>query len=116
MAQSLVYTVEKPWLPHANCPSDIAPILEKAVQAFPPHFLLEPAKGEVFQSAQDCLKRLQGFALSAGFAVVVRSASLKGSAPRFRYCCIHHGLEIRNTRNLEENVVYNSENEVISRR
>lgn len=63
MAQSMVYTVELPWLPHPLCPPDIAPILERAIQAFPPHFLLEPIKGEVFDDAQDCLKRLQGFAL-----------------------------------------------------
>jgi hypothetical protein len=71
MAQSMVYVVESPWLPHPLCPPDIAPILEKAIQALPPAFLLEPTKGEVFESAQDCLKRLQAFALSAGFAVVI---------------------------------------------
>ena len=104
MASSMVYIVETPWSPHPDCPPHLVPILQKAISALPPSFLLEPTDGEVFETKEDCLKRLQGHALSMGFAVVLKSGSLRSERPRFQFRCIHHGTKTLNTRHLEENV------------
>jgi len=115
MATSMVYVAELPWSPNPLCPPHIIPILEQAVLALPHSFLIPPASGELFDNREDCLKRLQGYALSAGFAVIQTSRG-RAQKPRFRFQCIHHGVETRNSRNLEENVEYNKEGEIISRR
>jgi MULE transposase domain len=116
MALSMVYVVETPWSPHPLCPPHIVPILERAVGKLPPAFLLEPVRGEVFETKEDCLKRLQGHALSVGFAVVLKSGSLKSERPRFQFRCIHHGTKTLNTRGLEEDVEYNIDGEIVSQR
>jgi hypothetical protein len=46
------------------------------VQALPPRFLHPPSKEELFEDIDDCIKRLQGYALSAGFVVVWRGLYL----------------------------------------
>ena len=116
MASSIVYFSETPWSPHPSCPPYIVPVLRKAIAKLPPAFLLDPVGGEVFESKEDCLKRLQGYALLVGFAVVLKSGSLKASRIRFQFRCIHHGIETLNTRGLEENVEYDTDIEIISQR
>ena len=115
MATSMVYVAELPWSLNPLCPPHIIPILEQAVLALPHSFLIPPAIGELFENKEDCLKRLQGYALSAGFAVVQTSRG-PNKTPRFRFQCIYHGIETRNSRNLEEDVEYNDEGELISQR
>ena len=66
----MVYVAELPWSPNSLCPPHIVPILEQAVLALPHSFLILLASGELFDNREDCLKRLQGYALSAGFAIV----------------------------------------------
>jgi DDE superfamily endonuclease len=67
---SAAYVAELPWSPNPLCPPHIVPILEQAVLALPCSFLIPLATGELFENKEDCLKRLQGYALSAGFTVV----------------------------------------------
>jgi hypothetical protein len=66
--------------------------MEDAVEAFDNAWLLPPQDGEVFAIAKECLARLQGFALSRGFAVVTRGLDKK----RVRFLCIYHGKETKN--------------------
>jgi len=48
---------------------------DRAVAGLPTEFLNFPVTGEVFGSKAECKTRLQGFALSQGFAVVVGKSS-----------------------------------------
>jgi 5,10-methylene-tetrahydrofolate dehydrogenase/methenyl tetrahydrofolate cyclohydrolase len=59
--------------------------------------------GEVFGSKAEYKARLQGFALSQGFAVVVGKSSQDGT-PRAEFLCIRHGTVTRNHRDLEDEV------------
>jgi hypothetical protein len=88
---------------------------DRAVAALPTSFLRFPVTGEVFGSKAECKARLQGFALSQGFAVVVGKSSQDGT-PRAEFLCIHHGISTRNDRALEDEVEKDSESKITSKR
>jgi hypothetical protein len=92
------------WRAHPNCPSGIRSRLEKAVQALPVGYLEPLQRDEAFESAEACLRRLQRYALSQGFAVVKTSGSLQSKRPRIQYKCVHHSRETKNNRQLETHV------------
>jgi hypothetical protein len=79
------------WTAHPDCPEHVQKELETRVRSFPPSFLLAPVAGEVFENGDVCKERLQGWALSQGFAFVRKSGSMKSARPRFEFRCIHHG-------------------------
>ena len=58
------------WRAKPRCPKHLVAILERAVNALPPAWLLQPTTGEVFDSIEHCKRRLQGYALAEGFDVV----------------------------------------------
>jgi hypothetical protein len=113
---AIVYPSVLPWRPHFLCPHHIIPFLEAAIADTPAKWLIEPQADEVFESADDCQRRLQGFALSVGFAVVRVSGSMKQQRPRFQFKCIHHGVETANKRGLEEHVERDTDGNIVSRR
>jgi hypothetical protein len=49
-------------------------MVEDAVEAFDSAWLLSPHQGELFDNPKACLRRLQGYALYQGFAVVTASS------------------------------------------
>ena len=51
-------------------PVHLKPTWLRAVRALPPAWLNAPATGEIFEGKDDCMRRLQGWALFEGFAVV----------------------------------------------
>ena len=59
---------------HLPCPLHPRSLVENTVQSFDDAWLLPPQNGELFDSGKACLDRLQGFALSQGFAVVTTSS------------------------------------------
>jgi hypothetical protein len=79
---------------HALCPPHLRTVVEDAVEAFDNAWLLPPRQGEVFETSKACRRRLQGYALSQGFAVVTASSN----KTRARFSCIHHGVQTRNWR------------------
>src|SRR5947207_4617816 len=97
---------------HALCPPHLRTMVEDAVEAFDSAWLLPPQQGELFDNPKACLRRLQGYALSQGFAVVTRSSE-KGRA-RFTY--IHHSTETRNWRGLEERIERDADGNLLSNR
>jgi hypothetical protein len=113
MANSMVYVAELLWSPNSLCPSHIVLILEQAVLALPYSFLIPLVRGELFDDKEDCMKRIQGYALSAGFAVIQTSRG-RAIKPHIRFQCIHYGVETRNSQNLEKNIKYDKEGEIIS--
>lgn len=52
-------------------PEYVIPTWLKAIRALPPVWLLPPATGERFKGCDHCLKRLNGYGLHEGFAVVL---------------------------------------------
>ena len=52
----------------------LALAVEDAVRSFDNAWLLPPIEGEIFESGKAYLARLQGFALSRGFAVVTTNS------------------------------------------
>ncbi|KAF7511454.1 hypothetical protein GJ744_004643 [Endocarpon pusillum] len=104
------------WTAHPDCPEHLKPELERRVRSLPSSFLLPPIANEVFDNPNVCYERLQGWALSQGFAIVRTSGSVKQKRPRFEFRCIHHGGETANTRKLEDHVIRDEEGTIISRR
>jgi hypothetical protein len=97
------------WNAHPACPPDVRVKIERAVRALPAGYLNPPYGGEVFESAEACLRRLQGFVLSKGFAVVKVSGSLSSKRPRIQYKCIHYRKDTRNFRQLEDHTKRDTE-------
>jgi hypothetical protein len=52
-------------------PEHAIPTWLKAIRTLPPVWLLPPATGERFKGRDHCLKRLNGYGLHEGFAVVL---------------------------------------------
>jgi hypothetical protein len=94
---------------HPLCPPHLRQLVEDTVQSFDDAWLLPPQDGELFDSGKACLDRLQGFALSRGFAVVTTSST----AGRYRFGCIHRGKETKNWRKLEDHVQKDPESKQI---
>jgi hypothetical protein len=87
-------------------------MVEDAVEAFDSAWLLPPQQGELFDNPKACLRRLQGYTLSQGFAVVITSS--KKARAQFAY--IHHGAATRNWRGLEEYIKRDTEDNILSSR
>ena len=51
----------------------LASQIQDAIQSLPPAHLIPPASGELFDSPENALRRLQDWALTQGFAVVTES-------------------------------------------
>ena len=83
------------WRAKPRCPKHLVAVLERAVNALPPAWLLQPTTGEVFDSIEYCKRRLQGYALAEGFKVIRTRGGTK-KAPRARFGCSKHGESIRN--------------------
>jgi hypothetical protein len=88
---------------------------DRAIAGLATDVLGYPVTGEVFGSKAECKARLQGFALSQGFAVVVGKSSQDGT-PRTEFLCIHHDTVTRNHRGLEDEVEKDSEGKITSKR
>jgi hypothetical protein len=97
---------------HPLCPPHLRNAVEEAVESFDSSWLLSPRNGEVFLTAKDCLHRLQGYALSQGFAVVTTTSKKS----RAQFACIRHRLETKNWRELEDYVDKDTEGNILSRR
>src|SRR5690349_19930896 len=103
------------WRAHPDCPEHIRYIVEKAVNAHPPHWLEEPSSGEIFSSIEECRNRLIAFSLSQGFDVVTTHSASKPQ-PCATFSCVHHGIETRNTRRLPSTVEKDKEGNVVGER
>ena len=96
------------WTAPEGCPEHLKSVVEELVNALPPAWLELPVIGEVFESFEECERRLHGYSLSKGFDIVKTGGGNRKSPAR-RWCCVHHGVETRNYRGLEENVERNAE-------
>ena len=101
------------WSAHPECPEHVKSYLEARVRSFPPSFLLAPVAGEIFDNPDVCKERLQGWALSQGFAIIQKSGSLKSAKPWFEFRCIYYRDKTANTCQLEEHVERDEEDTIV---
>jgi hypothetical protein len=80
------------WRAHPEYPEHVKAELETRVRSFSSSFLLAPVDGELFQNADTCQERLQGWPLSQGFAIVPKGGSMKQARSRFDFRCIHYEM------------------------
>ena len=60
---------------HHLCPQHLREVVENAVDTSGSAWLLSPQPGESFDTAKDCFRRLQGYALSCSFTVVTTTSN-----------------------------------------
>jgi len=72
--------------------------IDEAITTLPPAHCRPPLKGEVVESPASGYIRLQDWAFTHGFCLVIESA--KGDRTQFR--CVHHQKKTRNTRKTTE--------------
>jgi hypothetical protein len=87
------------WTAPAGLPDFIVTPLHDAIQQMPPAHLLPPQAGEVHLPDQ-AYHRLQNYAFSQGFCIVITSRNKANTY--IRYACIHHGHDTRNWRHLDD--------------
>ena len=96
------------WRAKPRCPKYFVAILERAVNALPPAWLLQPTTGDVFDSIEHCRRRLQGYALTEGFDVIQTGGGTK-KVPRAHFEYLKYRESTRNWRKLENYIKYNKE-------
>src|SRR5450759_198419 len=87
----------------------------KAVKALPAAWLLPPATGERFEGRDHCLKRLNGYGLYEGFAVV-SGRVWKETTLRWQFLCKMHGTATANKRGLEARKAKDKEGNLVTDR
>jgi Transcription factor AFT len=95
-----------------SMPAHLRPALNRAIAAIPEPWLPTPKSGEVFESKEFCKKRLQAFAFTQGFAIVIG----KSDKNRAIFHCIHYNAETRNNRGLKPRMIKEKEGRIISQR
>ena len=83
------------WRAKPGCPKHLIAVLERAVNALPPAWLLQPTTGEVFDSIEHCKRRLQGYALAEGFEIVRTGGGTKMASKAY-FECSKHGESTKN--------------------
>jgi hypothetical protein len=96
-------------------PAHVKPTWLRAVGALPPAWLNAPVTGEVFEGKDDCMRRLQGWALFEGFAVV-QGRVWNDQTPRWQFLCKQHGTKTANNRGLEARKAKDEKSNVVTDR
>jgi hypothetical protein len=103
------------WSAKPGCAQHHRAAVERLVNSLPQFYLLQPVSGEVFESLEDCNRRLRGYALAEGFNIVRHGGGIK-ALPSYRFRCIFHGSNTQNNRKLEEYMEWDSEGKISSKR
>ena len=98
-----------------NLPTHLREPFLRAARTYPLHWLLPPHTDDEFDSSEQCLARLQAFALEQGFAVVTGRVR-RDRTPRWQFRCIHHSSKTQNHRKLEEEVERDSKKNILTNR
>jgi hypothetical protein len=85
---------------------DLSAAIAKVLATIPPAHLIDPVDNELYVSAEAEFDRLQDYAFSKGFCVVVESSTLTDAAKNksLRLACIYHKIATRNTPKLDNEV------------
>jgi hypothetical protein len=86
------------WKPHPSLDPSLLPTIQSIIERIPLNHLLPPKSKEIFDNPEAAYDRLQDWAFSQGFCVVVSSHAKN---VLMRFACKHHGSRTRNTRKLD---------------
>jgi hypothetical protein len=103
------------WQAKPGCPAHYRPAVERTVNTLPSVYLLPPHSGEIFNSLEDCNRRLRGYAFAEGFDIMRHGGGIK-AIPSYRFKCLFHGTKTQNHRKLEDRVEKDSEGQITSKR
>jgi hypothetical protein len=78
--------------------SDLVSKIQQATRALPAAHLVTPAAGELFESREAALLRLQNWAFTQGFAVATQSVRKDRSI----FECVHHGKKTATVSDLRQ--------------
>ena len=87
----------------------------RAVRTLSPAWLHPPVTGERFEDRDHCLKRLNGYGLYEGFAVV-SGRVWKEKTLRWQFLCKMHGRATANKRGLETHKAKDEEGNLVTAR
>ena len=102
------------WQAKPGCAEHHRAAVERIVNLLPPAWLFEPQSGELFDSLEQCNRRLRGYAFAEGFDIVRQGGGTKAN-PSWRFFCVYHREITRNTRKLEDKVEKNKEGKITSK-
>ena len=103
------------WQAKPGCADHHRAAVERMVNALPVAWLLEPETGEEFDDLDHCNCRMRGHALANGYDIVRKGGGTKAN-PTYRFRCIFHGTETKNSRKLEDHVEYDDEGKITTKR
>lgn len=86
------------WLPHPRLEAELAPRIKKVTDRMPPQHLQAPTRNETFEVPDQAWDRLQDWAFSQGFAIIIGQCGDR----RKNYRCVHHSKGTKNWRKLPE--------------
>jgi hypothetical protein len=87
------------WIPPTGLPDFVIAPIQQAIKKIPSSHFLPPQAGEVLDP-DEAYKRLQNYAFTQGFCIVISSHDKANTFVRF--VCIHHGHNTRNWHKLDE--------------
>ena len=90
------------WIPPTGLPDSILVPLHQVLERIPSQHFNAPQVGELL-SPDEAYIRLQDYAFTQGFCVVVTSRDKANTY--IRYACIHHGTSTRNWHGLDDHRV-----------
>ncbi len=80
------------WQPHPNLNPSLIFIVQRAIDRIPPAHPESSADGELFDISSETYERLQNYAFSQRFQIVIEFCKVD----RRNYSCIHHKIDIKN--------------------
>ena len=79
------------WQSHSNLNLSLIPIIQRAIDRIPSTHLESSADGELFDISNEAYERLQNYAFSQRFQIVIEFCEVD----RKNYSCIHHKIDIK---------------------
>ncbi len=86
------------WQPHLNLNSSLILVVQRAIDRISSAHLEPSAEGELFDIPSEAYERLQNYAFSQRFQIVIGFCE----KDRRNYSCIHHKADTKNYRKLDD--------------
>jgi len=86
------------WQPHPNLNPSLIFIVQRAIDRILSAHLESPADDELFDISSETYERLQNYAFSQRFQIIIEFCEVD----RRNYSCIHHKIDIKNYQKLND--------------
>ncbi len=88
------------WQPHPNLNPSLIFIVQRAIDRILSAHLESPADDELFDISSETYERLQNYAFSQRFQIIIEFCEVD----RRNYSCIHHKIDIKNYQKLNDHL------------